>query len=295
MTCMKAFFKKQIKRLGHHLVVGHLNDRFEAYASSREAQLVLSLAYQNQASDGKVLPSFDQATVRAFSQTNEDGILLLITSVLGRGNGRIVEIGCGNGEESNSANLLVNHGWHGWLFDGSKEGIVAADRFFQNCRDTRHHPPLIRQAWITRKNINQLLEDAGVPSEIDVFSLDIDGMDYWVWEALTFVRPRIVVLEYNNIIPADLSITVPYEDSFSVQTQGYMGASLRALVDLSKKKGYRLIGCNKYGYNAFFIREDDGLPHFPDVSVEACLDFPHCRNDQRSVFEPIRDMPWESV
>src|SRR5207244_5656293 len=75
-------------------------------------------------------------------------------------------------------------------------------------------PPKLVHAWITAENINSLLQAQGYSGEIDLLSLDIDGVDYWVWKAIECISPRVVVLEYNNALGPDVSLTIPYQASF---------------------------------------------------------------------------------
>ena len=61
-------------------------------------------------------------------------------------------------------------------------------------------------AMIIRENINQLLTEASVPPDIDFVSIDIDGNDYWVWDAISVTTPKVVIIEthiefgMNNIV-----------------------------------------------------------------------------------------------
>jgi hypothetical protein len=119
-------------------------------------------------------------------------------------------------------------------------------------------------AWVTRDNVNELISSNGFAREVDVFSLDIDGADYWVWEATTACSPRVVILEYNSMFGPDRSVTVPYEAEFDRHQHHtmYYGASLTALTRLSERKGYRLVAVEPSGINAFFLR-NDLAPHVP--------------------------------
>jgi hypothetical protein len=47
----------------------------------------------------------------------------------------------------------------------------------------------------------------------------------------------------------------------------YFGASLEALVRLGREKGYRVVGCNYAGANAFFVRDDVAGNHFLDPAT----------------------------
>lgn len=115
-------------------------------------------------------------------------------------------------------------------------------------------------AFVTRENIDQLLEENGVTGEIGLLSIDIDGMDYWVWKAIEVVDPAIVVIEYNYRFGSEDAVTVPYRPDFDRREAHhsilYYGASLEALAELGREKGYALVGVESHGLNAFFVRRD---------------------------------------
>jgi hypothetical protein len=105
-----------------------------------------------------------------------------------------------------------------------------------------------------------LIRRNGITGEIGLLSVDIDGNDYWVWEAIDVVCPSVVVVEYNSRFGPEKSVTVPYDARF-VRSRAhhstiYYGASLAALCLLGKRKGYSFVGCNKGGNNAFFVRSE---------------------------------------
>ena len=108
--------------------------------------------------------------------------------------------------------------------------------------------------------VNDLIRDNGIEGDIGLLSIDIDGNDYWVWKAITCVRPRILVLEYNALFGPRAAVTVPYDPTFFRTRAHYSnlfwGASLEALTRLSRDKGYILVGCNSAGNNAFYVRAD---------------------------------------
>ncbi len=197
---------------------------------------------------------------RLHSQNGEDGILLFLFTRIGTAGCRFVEFGVGDGRECNSANLSLNLGWTGLLMDGGRENVITGRRYYAQRLGEDQAAVKIVEAWITRENINQLISDAGMTGEIDLLSVDIDGNDYWVWKEINVVNPRVVVVEYNASFGKTDSVTIPYNASFvrrRAHTSGfYHGASLRALVNLGKTKGYRFVGCDSFGINAFFVRED---------------------------------------
>jgi hypothetical protein len=113
-------------------------------------------------------------------------------------------------------------------------------------------------AWVTRENVNELIASHGFDGEIDFFSLDLDGVDYWIWDAMTACSPRVVVLEYNSMFGPSRAVTVPYDPAFdrSRHHTMYFGASLAAWTVLAAAKGYRLVAVEPAGINAFFLRND---------------------------------------
>jgi hypothetical protein len=247
----------------------------ELAGASKAAQVLLSLKYQELIGQRRPLPTFDDVEFRCFSQTSEDGILLYLFSLLGTTNKRCVEVCAGDGTECNTANLIINHGWRGLLFDGNEALIARGKEFYARCRDTFIAPPTLVASWITADNINSLIAEHGFKGEIDLFSLDVDGVDYWIWKALDCIQPRIVVVEFQAYWGPEKAVTVPYREDFSYdfsqQPYYYLGASLPAFVKLGKQKGYRLVGVHRIGFNAFFVRDGVGEDVLPEVSVAECF------------------------
>jgi hypothetical protein len=125
---------------------------------------------------------------------------------------------------------------------------------------------------VTREGIDDLLVDAVGGGEIDLLSIDIDGNDLWVWEAVEGVRPRIVVVEYNGTFGPERSVSVPYDPDFDRMARHpsgwYHGASITALARVGARKGYVLAGCDSNGVNAFFVREDCAAGAVPEAAPE---------------------------
>ncbi len=238
------------------------------------AQILLSLKYKELLHNKLLLPQFRDVEFRCCSQNGEDGILLYIFSILGTTNQRCVEVCAGDGVQCNTANFIINHGWDGLLFDGNEELITSGRNYYANCKDTLIQRPTLVHAWITVDNINSLIRSNGFEGDIDLLSLDMDGMDYWVWKAIDCMRPRVVVLECRSEWGPERSVTVPYKPDFAIHYDGkpwYGGASLPAFVKLGRQKGYRLVGSICHRFNAFFIRTGIGEDVFPEVPVSKVL------------------------
>jgi hypothetical protein len=244
-------------------------------------QILLRLQFRELVRLQLPLPPFHEVEFRNFSQTGEDGILHYIFSLIGTTNRCVVEMCAGDGRQCNAANLVINHAWRGYLFDGDERNVAIGNAFYYACSDTFLAPPVFRHAWITAENVNQLLAEQNVFGEIDLFSLDVDGVDYWIWKALDIIHPRVVILEFNPSLGGTRTCTVPYQADFICDFNDetgltyfgtspiYYGASLAAFAELAKEKGYRLVGVNRYRFNAFFVRNDIGVDLLPEISLSS--------------------------
>lgn len=266
------------------------------------SQMALKFIYQGMLKSGATLPCFDEVGFKIFSQADEDGILLYIFSLIGTTNKSCVEICAGDGRECNSANLIINHGWNGLLVDGDVKLIEKGREYYRKNQHTYVYPPTFVHAWITKSNVNEVIRSGEFEGDIDLLSIDIDGMDYWIWKSIQIINPRVVVIEYNDIIGPNEAITVPYSDDFNAYvyptTRGmpnYCGASLAAFVKLAKKLGYRLVGCNRYGYNAFFIKNSIGVQYIPEIPIEKCFTHPKVLWGMKNRFPVVKDFLWEHV
>jgi hypothetical protein len=298
---IKQKIKNAIKLPDKILAIDSKLNHLETKASSQEIQTLLQLKYQEYCTNKpEKLPTFSQVGFNTYSQFEEDGILLYIFSLIGDLNKKVVEICAGNGLECMATNLIINHGWQGYLFDGSEENVKAGQNFFANNPQTWLMPPTFKQAWFTAENVNQTLSDARATGEIDLLSLDIDGMDYWVWKAIDVIQPRVCVFETHNVIPSHLSLTAKYKPDFyylnqPLEQQDYRSASLLATTKLSQSKGYRLIGSHRYGFNCFFMRNDVGQDYFPEVSVESCHNNPYTQIAQNQRWPIVQNLDWQEV
>ena len=207
----------------------------------------------NRAKTSKQLQDYE---FKVFSQWGEDGILQRLIECLEIKNHTFIEFGVEDFYESNCRYLMVNNNWAGFVLDGSRSNInrLRNSYFYWKYQlDTAC-------SFITRGNINRLLASSGFDRDLGILSIDIDGVDYHVFEAITEFNPRIVILEYNAVFGSERKITVPYADDFrrtkSHYSNLYFGASLAALTHLANRKGYTLVGTTSAGVNAFFVRND---------------------------------------
>lgn len=265
----------------------------------RGTQLLLAMKYRENFAQSRELLRFDDIEFRNHSQNGEDGILWYVFALLGTVNKTCVEICAGNGTECNCANLIINHGWTGLLFDGNEQSVKDGQAFYRKHPDTFVYPPSFVHVWITAENVDHLITSHGIHGEIDLLSLDIDGVDYWIWKAIEAIRPRVVMAEIQAIWGSEASVTVPYDSEFKAQyVDGfgvYSGASLPAFVKVARQKGYRLIGGQRYGFNAVFVRNDVGQDIFPEVTAASCLAHPFVTWAHDTLLPKVRARDWQEV
>ena len=187
---------------------------------------------------------------KLMSQNEEDGITLALLKLAGAPNRTFVEIGSG-ASGGNSGMLAQEFGWRGVMVDIDEDKIAKArDKFGVN-------PKVSFEAIaVSPENINALIERHGLAGEVDLFSLDIDSFDYWVLEAMTVCRPRVMILEYNGNFGPRRSLAIARGTDMAKAVKGFHGASLVALTKLATAKGYKLLVCDETGTNAFYLRDD---------------------------------------
>lgn len=203
---------------------------------------------------------------RVFSQWGEDGIIQFLLRQINIEKKVFVEFGVEDYLEANTRFLLVNNNWTGLVIDSNRDNIERLRKSLV-CwgYDLR-----VVHSFITRNNVNQILEENGITGEIGLLSIDIDGNDYWVWRAVEVINPVIVIAEYNHRFGSNDALTIPYDENFERAKNYpllYFGASLKALCMLAERKGYAFVGCNSNGVNAFFVRRDKLPAGIKEMSV----------------------------
>lgn len=220
-------------------------------------EILFAIGQQRSAEAAKAsFSTLNEAEFRVFSQWGEDGIVQYLIRQVAIEHDTFVEIGVANYREANTRFLLMKDNWKGLIIDA---GADHADFLSSSGMRWRHEVDAV-SCFVTRANVNEIVGGAGFTGDVGLLSIDIDGNDYWIWESIDVITPRILIIEYNSLFGSRFPISVPYDPSFSMEqahwSQLYFGASLPALCHLAERKGYRLVGSNRAGCNAFFVRED---------------------------------------
>ena len=253
-----SLFKKIAARLRRYEAIPSRLDTLQEAVGRIEASLQQQVAAP---------VNFASLEFKVYSQWGEDGIINYLVSRIEIPNRVFVEFGVENYTEANTLFLLKHRYWRGLVIDGSPDNIESIRRgnvFWKFDLNAAC-------AFVTRDNINELIVRNGISGDIGLLSVDIDGNDYWVWEAITAVSPRIVIAEYNSLFGPSAKVSIPYDPTFtrgnSQVSKLFYGASIAALNHLAESKGYALVAGNSAGNNAFFVRRDclgDLAPVLPE-------------------------------
>jgi len=233
-----------------------------------DLKLMVGIGQSKEIIGNKDYQSLADLELRVFSQFGDDGIIQYLAHNLELNNKTFIEFGVEDYAESNTRFLLQKDNWSGFVMDGSKKNIARLKKasFYWK------HDINAQANFVTKENINQLISiGIGAWGAVDIMHIDIDGNDYWIWNAIE-ISPAVVIMEYNSNFGVERAITIPYDKEFYRTSAHfsnlYFGSSLKALCILAMRKGYVFIGCNSAGNNAYFVREDKMNGSVRTVSLE---------------------------
>jgi len=185
-----------------------------------------------------------------FSQNGEDGVVVEILNRIGVDTHFFVEFGIQDGTEGNCVLLADVMGWAGVFIEADADDHALVSSKYAGTDVT------VVRDFVTAARLNEILAEAGVPTDLDVLSIDIDGNDVYVWDALETFRPRLVIVEYNSGIAAPGAVAQPYDPERTWDGGSAWGTTLAALDRVAARKGYQLAHTELTGTNAFYVRDD---------------------------------------
>tara|TARA_B100000965_G_C19584544_1_gene755105 strand:+ start:506 stop:1462 length:957 start_codon:yes stop_codon:yes gene_type:complete len=201
--------------------------------------------------------NIQEVDLKIFSQNGEDGIIDYLMSKLKLipSSTNFIEIGVGDYRESNTRFIYNRFHPKGLIvdcMDNMESKVKPHINLWKG--DLR-----VCNTRVNSKNINEIIKN-NCDFQIDLFSIDIDSVDYWIIKELKKNISKIFIAEFNPVFGPDLRVTVPNIDSFDRTKYHYSnlcyGMSLRALIELMDEKNYYFIGTNLQKMNAFFISKD---------------------------------------
>ena len=218
------------------------------------------------------------------SQTGEDGVLAKIFERIGTRNRFCADLGAHDGYFiSNTWNLLHNEGWAGLCIEADAAPFASLEARYAERADVH----CLHAMATVENSLDAMLGRVGAPADLDLLSIDIDGMDLVLWKELINFRPRVVVIEANASMSPDIYFA-------QVDPAAHIGSSARALVDLARAKGYEL-AAHLVSNCVFVLREDFACLEIEDNSLEALFTSPFVPkvvSDLDGVHYLLKEGPW---
>ena len=228
----------------------------ELYIENEKLKILNGKVLSNQIKNIKKIDSLKDVEFSIFSQFGDDGIIQWLIHNLDIPNKTFIEFGVDDYNESNTRFLMMNDNWSGFVMDGSENNMLKLKAEYYYWK----HDLNSKAIFINKDNINELIASQNLHKDLGLLHIDLDGNDYYIWNAINVVEPIIVIVEYNSIFGTDRAISTIYDDDFVRSKAHYsnllFGSSIKSLYQLATNKGYSFIGCNNAGNNAYFIRND---------------------------------------
>jgi hypothetical protein len=212
-----------------------------------------------------------------FSQNGEDGIIDVLISKLKSPTKCSIEIGSNNGIDNCTSRLCVVKRYKSLMIEANRINAKRAMQILNHLQG--YH--IIENQLVTPENIT-FLNKYEFMKDHDVFSIDIDSIDYYVAKAFLDLgfKPKIIIAEYNSVFGPDRAITVEYNPNLFWDRQKagnyhgyYWGCSLAGYKKLFSSYGYQFVTVDSTGVNSIFIDpkefEDDFIKNLkPGLQFE---------------------------
>ena len=187
-----------------------------------------------------------------FSLNGTDGIVERIFNEIGYTNKIAVEIGVSEMDEYTNTTFLSSYGFKLLWLD-----CISRSNLPKNCK--------LHVECVTKTNIENIFQKYNIPQEFDLLSIDIDGNDYHIREALSNYKPRVIIMEYNGCFNSTSEYVMGYDENYKIKLGSIkFGASLQSLVNQANRLGYDYVYSESRGSDAFFIRKD--INPFPSLT-----------------------------
>lgn len=234
----------------------HLFKHFLKRYFDKKITMIGSSHFLNMKQNYINIKSLNELDYKVYSQNGEDGIIDYLISQLNIQKPKFIEIGVGDYTEANTRFLFERTSCEGLIVDIINNFETEVKKNLSIWKGNLQ----IVEKKIEPQNLISTLKDKNFYEKIDLFSLDIDGYDYWVLKELPKNFSKIIIAEFNPYFGSELQITVPYKKDFNRSNYHpsnlCFGASLKAIIKLLADKNFKFIGTNLFRNNAFFINED---------------------------------------
>ena len=208
--------------------------------------------------------SFLQYTRNVYSQNGEDGIIEEIFKRLNIKNGKFIEFGAWDGKHLSNSYKLFEEGWSGIYIEADKDKFNDLKNNFSHVERIDSINKCVGTTG--EELLDNIIDNSKFKDQsFDFISIDVDGLDYFIFEKLDKYLPKVICIEVSSghlpEFPEILPISI---------AQNNVGQSIQVISNLGSKKGYFPL-C--YSGNLFLIKKE--YKHLFDVKsiVDIYLDF----------------------
>jgi hypothetical protein len=163
-----------------------------------------------------------------YSQWGEDGVIAEVFKRIGTSNKWCLECGAGDGLFFSNTRRLIEQGWTSVLVEAD---VPKMERLTDNSAPYANNCFCYNVTIGVDDRLDDILASCSAPTDIDLAVIDIDGQDFYAWNAMLQYRPRVVIIEYDPLIDPDFLPTLGGEGQ----------AGLHRITELAYGKSYRPI------------------------------------------------------
>jgi hypothetical protein len=226
------------------------------------------------------------------AQGGEDGIIEKILEVIADNDKWCVEFGSWDGKKlSNTYNLIVDKGYSAVSIEGDARRFKNLVKTFDN--NPRVTPVNAYVGFNSDDSLDTILANTQIPKNFDLLSIDVDGIDYHIWKAVTQYKPKVVLIEFNATIPPQVEFVQPPDMRIT------QGSSIQSITKLAKSKGYELVAVTA---NAIYVdARYFGLFGIKDNSVDriwtdrSAITYIFCGYDGTVFLTGCCELPWQKI
>lgn len=234
-------------------IINYFEDRFKESLDTNTLNIARTLEFNF--SKIYEINNLGDIEFKCFSQFGDDGIISWLLNSINKIDNKEInfyEFGCGNLDESNSKYSILSKNLKATLVDANKDNIERIKRSYIY----QKYDIFPIDSFITPDNVNDYLFENNF---LNILSLDIDGIDFWVSRKINFHKFNIdiFICEFNPIFGYDKAYSIPYYHNFNRWNYSNLGnlygASIQAFKKLMKNRNFTFIGTNTSGNNAYFL------------------------------------------
>lgn len=184
----------------------------------------------------------------------------------------IVEFGVHAGDGGVHMNFLIEDGYNGVLIESSNSYFPEIQEKYKNlssrikCINAAVEPK-------GENSLDNLLKTTSCPDIFDVLLIDVDSIDYQIWQSLKNYHPNFVIIEFNPFVGPNLKKIHDIEFAKNFTNPGFFsGSSLRSIIELGKTKGYSAVTATRN--NVYFVKTEFLYTfHLNEVKIEDLFDY----------------------